>query len=105
MDAFDQLFWVAGAYVLLLILKWARPRLWLAFALMAGLGLLTKLTLMYFGFAVFVALLLTPARWQLLTPWPWLGGALDLVFLLPMPSGRLRTDGRRSNFLRTTARR
>jgi 4-amino-4-deoxy-L-arabinose transferase-like glycosyltransferase len=83
MDAFDQLFWVAGAYVLLLILKRARPRLWLAFGLIAGLGLLTKLTLLYFGFAVFVALLLTSARRQLLTPWPWLGGALALVFLLP----------------------
>ena len=105
MDAFDQLFWVAGAYVLLLILKRARPKLWLAFGLIAGLGLLTKLTLLYFGFAVFVALLLTPARRQLLTPWPWLGGALALVFLLPYALWQLRTDGRRSNILRTTARR
>jgi Dolichyl-phosphate-mannose-protein mannosyltransferase len=83
MDAFDQLFWVASAYVLLLILKRDRPRLWLAFGLIAGLGLLTKLTMLYFGLAVFVALLITPARRQLLKPWPWLGGALALVFLLP----------------------
>jgi len=83
MDAFDQLFWVAGAYVLLLILGRDRPKLWLAFGLIVGLGLLTKLTMLYFSFAVFVALLVTRARRQLLTPWPWLGGALALIFLLP----------------------
>lgn len=83
MDAFDQLFWVLGAYVLILILKRDRPRLWLAFGLVAGLGLLTKLTMLYFDLAVFLALLLTRDRRRLLTPWPWLGGALALVFLLP----------------------
>ncbi|MBA2534239.1 MAG: glycosyltransferase family 39 protein, partial [Rubrobacter sp.] len=60
-----------------------RPRLWLLFGLIAGLGLLTKLTMLYFGLAVFVALLVTPARRQLLGPWPWFGGALALIFLLP----------------------
>src|SRR5215217_4143039 len=83
MDAFDQLFWVLGTYVLVLILKHDRPRLWLLFGLFAGLGLLTKLTMLYFGLAVFVAVLLTPARRHLLTPWPWLGGGFALLFLLP----------------------
>lgn len=83
MDSFDQLFWVAGAYVLLLILTRGNPRLWLVFGMIAGLGLLTKLTMLYFGLAVFVAFLITPARRQLLGPWPWLGGALAVVFLLP----------------------
>ena len=40
------------------------------FGLIAGLGLLTKLTMLYFGLAVFVALLITPARRQLLSPGP-----------------------------------
>jgi 4-amino-4-deoxy-L-arabinose transferase-like glycosyltransferase len=82
-DAFDQLFWVSATYVLLLILKRNQPRLWLLFGLIAGLGLLTKVSMLFFGFAVFVALLLTPARRHLLTPWPWLGGAISLAFLLP----------------------
>ena len=83
MDAFDQLFQVSAAYVLLLILKRDEPRLWLLFGLFAGLGLLTKVTMLFFGFAVFVAILLTPTRRHLLTPWPWLGGVVALVFLLP----------------------
>src|SRR5215218_10321246 len=83
MDAFDQLIWVSAAYVLLLILKRDEPRLWLLFGLFAGLGLLTKLTILSFGFGVFVALLLTQSRRHLLTPWPWLGGAIGIAFLLP----------------------
>src|SRR5918998_264037 len=83
MDAFDQLFWALATYVLLMILKQDQPRLWLYFGLVAGLGLLAKVTMLFFGFAVFVALLLTPARRHLLTRWPWLGGAVALVFLLP----------------------
>ena len=83
MDAFDQLFWVSAAYILLLILKRNEPRLWLLFGLLAGLGLLTKLTMLSFGFAVLVALLLTPARRQLLSPWPWIGGVIAIAFLAP----------------------
>jgi len=83
MDAFDQLFWVSGTYVLLLILKRDKSRLWLLFGLIVGLGLLTKLSMLFFGFAVLVALLLTPARRHLLTPWPWLGGVIGIAFLLP----------------------
>src|SRR5215216_1558836 len=83
MDAFDQLFWVSATYVLLLILKRDRPRLWLLFGLIVGLGLLTKVTMLFFGFAVFVALLLTPARRHLRTPWPWVGGVIAFAFLLP----------------------
>jgi 4-amino-4-deoxy-L-arabinose transferase-like glycosyltransferase len=83
MDAFDQLFWASAAYVLLLILGRDRPRLWILFGLVAGLGLLTKVTMLFFGFAVFVALLLAPARRHPLTPWPWLGGAIAFVFLIP----------------------
>jgi 4-amino-4-deoxy-L-arabinose transferase-like glycosyltransferase len=70
MEAFDQLFWASAAYMLLLILGRDRPRLWLLFGLVAGLGLLTKVTMLFFGFAVFVALPLTSARRHLLTPWP-----------------------------------
>ena len=83
MDAFDQLFWVAAAYVLIGILQGGRPELWLLFGLFAGLGLLTKVTMLFFGFAVLVALLLTPARRHLATRWPWLGGAVAFAFLLP----------------------
>jgi dolichyl-phosphate-mannose--protein O-mannosyl transferase len=36
-DSFDQLFWAAGLYVLVRLLKRNEPRLWLLFGLAAGL--------------------------------------------------------------------
>jgi hypothetical protein len=83
MDAFDQLFWVLGTYVLVIILKRDQPRLWLVFGIVAGFGLLAKLTMLYLGLAVFVAVLFTRSRRHLLTPWPWLGGGIAFLFLLP----------------------
>jgi 4-amino-4-deoxy-L-arabinose transferase-like glycosyltransferase len=86
MNAFDVLLWALGAWVLARIMRLLRTgdrRLWLAFGLIAGLGLLNKWSFLFFGFGVFAGLLLTPARRQLLTPWPWLGGALAGLLALP----------------------
>ncbi len=83
MDILDALWWTLGAYVLILLIRRDDPRLWLAFGLVAGLGLTTKLTMLFFGFAVFAAVLLTPRRRDFRTPWPWLGGLIAFVFLLP----------------------
>lgn len=83
MDSFDQLWWVLMAYFLIRLLKEDNPRLWLGFGLAAGLGLLTKVTILYFGAALVVGLLLTPARKVLASKWLWLGGGIALLFLVP----------------------
>lgn len=83
MDPFDQLWWALAAYVLVRLIKEERPRLWLLFGLVAGIGLATKVTIAAFGFAVAVGLLLTPARRLLFTRWLWLGGLVAFAFALP----------------------
>jgi hypothetical protein len=83
MDVLDQLWWALGAYVLILALGRDGPRLWLFFGLIAGVALLTKLTFLFFGFAVVAGVLLTPYRRHFHTRWPWLGGAVAMLFLLP----------------------
>ena len=83
MDPLDELWWVLAAYLLLRLIRRDRPRLWLLFGLVAGIGLLTKLTMLMFGFAIVVGLLLTPARKYLFTKWAWLGGAIAFAFLVP----------------------
>jgi 4-amino-4-deoxy-L-arabinose transferase-like glycosyltransferase len=94
MDAFDQLWWTLGAFILLRLLTLqARPtrgrdvdrakqRLWLLLGLVCGLGLLTKLTILGFGLVV-SAYLRDPARRELLTPWPYLAGLISFAFLVP----------------------
>jgi hypothetical protein len=83
MDAFDQLWWALCMLILLRLLKYDRPKRWLSFGLVAGLGLLTKLTMLYLGLALVVGLLLTPARTYLRSKWLWLGGAVAGVFIVP----------------------
>lgn len=81
--AFDPLWWILGIYILVLLIKRERPQLWLLFGLVVGLGLVTKLTIISFGGAVLLGLLLTPQRKYLFTRWIWFGGAIALAFAIP----------------------
>ena len=83
MDSFDELWWALAAYVVLRIFKEDNPKLWLVFGVVAGLGLMTKITMLYFGAALVIGLVLTPARKYLTSKWLWLGGLIALAFLLP----------------------
>jgi hypothetical protein len=81
--AFDPLWWILAIYILVLLIKRERPRLWLLFGLVVGIGITTKLTIISFGAAVVLGLLLTPQRKYLFNRWFWLGGAIALAFLIP----------------------
>ena len=82
-DAVDRTLWVAGCLVLARMLHHDAPRLWLAFGAIAAVGLLTKLTMLLFGFAVVVGLLAS-AKWRLVvSPWALGGGAIACAGLAP----------------------
>jgi hypothetical protein len=82
-DLPDALWWALGAYVFIRLVKSNEPRLWLLFGMIAGLGLLTKLTMLFFGLALVVGLLLTPQRTFFRSRWPWLGGGIAALLFLP----------------------
>lgn len=83
MNAFEPLFWMGCVYVAILIFKGGSPKLWLAFGALAGLGLENKYSMLFFGFAFVVGLLLTSRRTVLLDKWIWLGGAVAFLIYLP----------------------
>jgi hypothetical protein len=83
MDAWDELWWTLGAYVLIRAARRDQPRLWLLFGLIAGVGVLTKLTILFFGLAVVIGLLATPTRAVLRSRWPWLGGGIAVLLFVP----------------------
>lgn len=83
MDILDALWWSLLALVLIRILRTGNARLWLLFGLIAGLGLTTKVTILFFGFTLTIGLLLTPSRAHFRTRWPYIGGLIALAFLLP----------------------
>jgi hypothetical protein len=65
------------------MLRLARPRLWLLVGLIVAVALLTKLTVLFLGCALAVALLLTPERRALRTRWPWLAATIAVCGLVP----------------------
>jgi putative flippase GtrA len=82
-DVFDEFWWTLAATILILLLRDERPRRWLVFGLVAGLGLLTKETILFWGVALVVGLLLTPQRRLLFTRWTLFGGLIAFALVLP----------------------
>lgn len=83
MNAFDLLFWAAEFAILIGILKNGNEKQWLWFGLVAGLGLLNKISMLFLLFSLFAGLLLTPHRKQLRSRYFWIGGALAMLLFLP----------------------
>ena len=84
MNAWEPLIWTGCAILVARLLDGADPRLWLAFGLIAGIGLLNKHTAGLFSAAV-VAGLLATARGRALfrSRWIWIGAAAAFFVFLP----------------------
>jgi hypothetical protein len=83
MNAFEPLFWMTCACLLVCILKGGDERLWLLFGAVAGIGLQNKHTMLMFGFAIVIGMILARDWKYMRTKWFWIGGILALVIFLP----------------------
>jgi hypothetical protein len=82
-NCLEPLLWMGCAYFLILAIKRNEPRYWLWFGLVAGIGLEEKYSIVVFGFALVVGLLLTEQRRVFASKWIWLGGAIAFLVFLP----------------------
>jgi hypothetical protein len=83
MNAFEPLFWMGCAWLLVRIIKTGNQKLWIWFGLLAGVGLENKYSMLIFGAGIVLGLLLTPQRRVLASPWVWIGGAIAALIFLP----------------------
>jgi hypothetical protein len=83
MNSFDVLFWALAGYVVIQILTEDRPKLWVLFGLLVGLGLENKYSIGFLVIGIVVGLLLTRQRKHLFTKWFWLGAGVAAVIFLP----------------------
>jgi hypothetical protein len=83
MNAFEPLFWLLCALIVVRIVKGAAPRLWLAFGAVAGVGLENKHSMLVFGFAVVAGLILSGEQSYFRSRWIWIGGLIALALFLP----------------------
>jgi hypothetical protein len=84
MNAFEPVFWMACAAMVLRILNGGSLRLWLLFGLVAGIGILNKHSMLFFGSGIAIGLLLTSARKQFARIEIWM--ALFIAFLIFLPN-------------------
>jgi hypothetical protein len=61
----------------------ADQRLWLLAGFLLGLGLLTKLTILFLGLAIFLSLWLVPQRTWYRQPWIWVGSLIAFLCGIP----------------------
>ena len=83
MNAFEPLFWLGCALVLVRMIQTENPKLWIAFGILTGLGMENKYSMAVFAFALLAGILLTPQRKILFTRWLFAGGGVALLILLP----------------------
>jgi hypothetical protein len=82
-DMFMTLGWAACAWVATKIFAGDSRKQWLLFGLFAGLALEGKHAMLFFLLAFLAAMLVSPQRKMLLTPWPWYGAAVAFLIALP----------------------
>ncbi|HSE41086.1 MAG TPA: glycosyltransferase family 39 protein [Acidobacteriota bacterium] len=100
MNSFDILCWTAGTFVFLRILKEGKPRDWILLGIILGLGLLNKISVLWFGAGIFVGLLLSPSRKYFLTPWPWIAGLIAVILFSPYVIWQMQNDWPTLEFMR-----
>jgi 4-amino-4-deoxy-L-arabinose transferase-like glycosyltransferase len=82
-NSFEPVLWMGCAYVLIVAIKYDRPRMLLWSGLLAGIGLENKLSMIFFCAAILVGVLLTPARKILRSPWVVAAMLIALACFLP----------------------
>src|SRR5580698_4834931 len=83
MNAFEPLFWMGCAYLLIRLIRTEIEKLWIWFGVLAGFGLENKYSMLIFGAGLVLGLLLTPERRLLQNRWLWVGGAIAFLIFLP----------------------
>jgi len=83
MNAFEPLFWTVAAYIVVRIIQTGNQKLWLWFGLLAGVGILNKWSMLFWGAGLFLGLVLTKQRRVLAEKWIWLGLGIAMLIWLP----------------------
>lgn len=100
MNCFDVLIWATAAYLLAVISKGSNPRMWMVLGALLGLGLQNKVSVLWLGAGLAVALVATHQRRHLLTPGPWLAGGLAVLIFAPHVLWQMRLSWPTLEFIR-----
>ena len=91
-NSLEPLLWMGCAYFAILAIK-RDARYWVAFGIVAGLGLEEKYSIAIFGLAIVGGLILTSKRRLLISRWLWIGGIAAFLIFLPNLIWNIKTIG------------
>ncbi len=100
MNAYDVLCWSGLAWVLIRIFKENDQKLWLLFGIIAGIGLMNKISVLFWGFGLVLGLLISRQWHHFRQPWIWLGGLIAVVIFLPHIFWQIAHDWPTLEFMR-----
>jgi hypothetical protein len=89
---FDYLWWVLAMWCLARLLAGGDPRWWLGVGTAIGLGMLTRYTMGVLVIGLLVAVVATPARRFLRSPWLYAGALIAIAMALPNLIWQYRHD-------------
>ncbi|MGB7069257.1 MAG: glycosyltransferase family 39 protein [Pyrinomonadaceae bacterium] len=101
MNAYEPIFWTGCVLSYIWTVKRDDPRYWLMFGAFAGLGLMNKHSMAFFGIAMVAGLLLTKDRKVFANKYIWLGGAIAFLLFLPNLRWQIQTNWATLELLRT----
>jgi hypothetical protein len=104
MNSFDLLFWAAMFYVLIKIINTDNEKLWLWFGMIAGLGLMNKISVGYLGAGIVIAMMFTKERKWFKNKYFWLGGVIAVIIFSPYIIWNMQNDFATLEFIRNAAK-
>jgi len=100
MNAFDILLWTAAVWSVVALIASGDPRFWVAFGVIAGIGLQNKISMLFLGFGLVVGMLLSSGWRPFLNRWFWLAGAIAGGLFLPHLIWQIRNGWPTLEFMR-----
>lgn len=104
MNAFDHLFWVLSAYLVVRIVQENKSFDWILLGISLGLGMLNKISMIWFGAGLTAGLLLTPYRTHLKTKWPYITALIAFLIFSPYIIWNILHDFAHLEFIRNATR-
>jgi 4-amino-4-deoxy-L-arabinose transferase-like glycosyltransferase len=87
---FDQVWWTVALLALARLGNTDDRRWWLLFGVSCGLGLLSKFSILVFGLAALIGLVVSARRRDLLSPWPWYAALIAFAIGSPSIVGQIQ---------------
>lgn len=81
--SFNQFCWLLSAFLVVKIIKHQQPKYWYLLGVVAGLGFLTKYSIVFFLLALAIAFVISQQRKMLRSPHPYLAVGLALLIASP----------------------